>query len=297
VPVPDQGLVVVTGASSGIGRASALALARAGLGVLAGVRTDQAASELRTESARLADAGGRAARIEPIALDVTDAAGIAAAVAAAERALGGGFGRGRFAGLLANAGITVNAPLEHLGADELRRQLDVNVVGQLAPIQAFLPLLRRDRGRIVLTGSVSGRLAMPYVGAYCMSKHALEAMADALRLELAPWGVQVSLLEPGPVRTAIWDKGRRDAAALLASGPPALAELYGARIAAALRVAERAERSGTPPEAVAAAVVRAFTARRARTRYLIGGHARAQRLLAMLPDRVRDKVLTMLLDG
>ena len=289
-------LVVVTGASSGIGRAAALALAGARFEVYAGVRGERAAEELRAAAPR-SPTGIEPARLLPIELDVTDPAAIAAATATVEAALERAPSRARFAGLLANAGISVNGPLEHLPLDELRRQLEVNVVGQLAVVQAFLPLLRRDRGRIVLTGSVSGLLAMPFVGAYCMSKHALEAMADALRVELAPWGIHVSLVQPGQIRTAIWEKGRRDAAALVGSGPPALRELYGRRIDAALRLADRAHRSGSPPEVVARTAVRAFTTRRPRSRYLVGGYARAQRLLAVLPDRLRDMVLARLLDG
>jgi NAD(P)-dependent dehydrogenase (short-subunit alcohol dehydrogenase family) len=292
------GSVLVTGASSGIGRAAAIALDGAGFAVFAGVRGAAAAADLVDAASRAAAERGGSSRLRCVELDVTDGAAIAAAAAAIEHGLerdaGGGPG---FAGLLANAGISVNAPLELLALAELRRQLEVNVIGQLAVVQAFLPLLRRDRGRIVLTGSVSGFLAMPFVGAYCMSKHALEAMADALRMELLPWEIQVSLLQPGQVRTAIWEKGRRDAAALLAADPAPLRELYGERIGAALRLAERAERSGTSPEAIADVVVHAFTSRRPRARYLAGGYARTQRILAMIPDRLRDRVMSRLLGG
>ena len=185
--------VVVTGASSGIGLASALRLARSGWRVLGGVRTEEAAAELRE--------GG----VEPLQLDVTDTEQIAAAVDAAGSEL---------QGLVDNAGIAVAAPLELVPLDELRRQLEVNVVGQVAVLQAFLPALRRGRGRVVLMGSVGGRSALPFLGPYAASKHALEAFADVLRVELEPWGMSVSIVEPASVRTAIWTKGAEHAEAM-----------------------------------------------------------------------------------
>src|SRR5262249_24877925 len=128
--------------------------------------------------------------------------------------------------LVENAGIAIAAPLEFLPPEELTRQLDVNVVGQLRVLQAFLPLLRASRGRVVLMGSVAGRSALPFLGAYAMSKFALEAMADALRIELAPWGIHVAVVQPATIATPMWTKPQRGLDAL----PPETAELYGARL-------------------------------------------------------------------
>ena len=175
--------VLVTGASRGIGEATVLRLARAGWCVFAGVRRDEDGAALRS-------AGGA---IVPVRLDVTDEAQIAAAAATiAEHA------RGELHGVVNNAGIAVAAPLEYLPVQELRRQLEVNVLGQVAVTQALLPMLRRAQGRIVFVSSVSGRSALPFTGPYAASKHALEALADAWRVELLPWGLHVALIEPEP---------------------------------------------------------------------------------------------------
>ena len=182
--------VLVTGASSGIGHASALRLAGSGWRVFGGVRSEEDAERLREHG------------VEPLQLDVTDSA----AIAAAAEVVGG-----ELHGLVDNAGIAIAAPLELVPLDELRRQLEVNVVGQVAVLQAFLPALRRSQGRVVLVGSVGGRSALPFLGPYAASKHALEAIADSLRVELAPWGIGVSIVEPASVKTAIWTKGAAQA--------------------------------------------------------------------------------------
>src|SRR5581483_7822637 len=189
---------LVTGASSGIGAACANRLVRGGWHVLAGVR--------RT--------GDAPAGTEELRLDVTDPTQIRAAADRVER----------LDGLVNNAGIVVAAPLEELPLDELRRQLEVNVVGQLAVTQALLPALRAARGRIVLVGSIAGRSALPFLGAYSASKFALEAVADALRIERAPAGIRVSLVEPGTIATPIWQRAAADADELAARLGPALAE-------------------------------------------------------------------------
>ena len=262
--------VVVTGASSGIGLASALRLAQAGWRVLGGVRTDEAAAALRE--------GG----VEPLTLDVTDAGQIAAAAEAVGPELHG---------LVDNAGIAVAAPLELVPLDELRRQLEVNVVGQVAVLQALLPALRRVRGRVVLMGSVGGRSALPFLGPYAASKHALEAFADVLRVELAPWGMTVSIVEPASVKTAIWTKGAEHADAMRGAFDAAAAELYAARIAKFREVALR-RGPGIDPDVVARAVEHALTASRPKARYLVGRDAHLRAWIERLPTRLRDRVLT-----
>lgn len=197
-------------------------------------------------------------------------------------------------GLVENAGIAVAAPLEFLPAEELRRQLDVNVIGQLRVLQALLPAVRRRRGRVVLMGSIAGRSSLPFLGAYAMSKFALEALADALRVELQPWGIHVSIVEPATIATPIWTKpqpGMRDL-------PPEAGELYGER-AERFRAlaAQRSSSSAVPPDEAAKAVEHALTARRPRTRYVVGPDARRRARLQRLPDRLRDRILTRVLFG
>jgi NAD(P)-dependent dehydrogenase (short-subunit alcohol dehydrogenase family) len=172
----------------------------------------------------------------------------------------------------------------------------VNVTGQLAVTQACLPLLRRRRGRIVFMGSIAGRVTLPMLGPYSASKHALEALADALRVELQPWGMHVSIIEPGSIATPIWRKG--DAAAAQASSrlPPGAEQLYGAAAAAMRRAAVDAMRRGVPPDTVAIVVEHALTSAAPRTRYLVGADAKMRaRIGALVPDRLRDRLFTRVL--
>jgi NAD(P)-dependent dehydrogenase (short-subunit alcohol dehydrogenase family) len=195
--------------------------------------------------------------------------------------------------VVANAGIAIAAPLEFLAEHELSRQLDVNVVGQLRVVQPLIPLLRRSRGRVVLMGSIGGRSALPFLGAYAMSKFALEAFADSLRVELAPWGIHVAIVEPGTIATAMWTKPQR----ALDEYPPEAAELYGARIERFRKLAAARSSKGVAPAEVAKAVEHALTAPRPRTRYVVGPDARKRARVQRLPDRLRDRVLTRFLFG
>jgi NAD(P)-dependent dehydrogenase (short-subunit alcohol dehydrogenase family) len=199
-------------------------------------------------------------------------------------------------GLVNNAGIARAGPLEFLPVEELRRQLDVNVVAQVAVTQAFLPALRRARGRIVFVGSIAGLSALPFIGAYSASKHALEAVADTLRLELAPSGVGVSIVEPGTIRTPIWEKSAAVANELMQDAPPELDELYGARIASFRRVALARARHGAPADDVAKAVEAALTASSPRPRALVGRDAKLRAIVERLPDRLRDRLYRRLLN-
>ena len=223
----------------------------------------------------------RALGVEPVLLDVTDGAQIAAAADAVGDSLDG---------LVANAGIAIAAPLELVPLDELRRQLEVNVVGQVAVVQALLPAVRRAGGRVVLMGSVGGRSALPFLGPYAASKHALEAVADALRVELGPWGLPVSIVEPASVRTAIWTKGAEHADAMRDGLSAAALDLYAARIAKFREVALR-RGPGIDPDVVARAVEHALTASRPKARYLVGRDAHLRAWIERLPTRLRDRVL------
>jgi NAD(P)-dependent dehydrogenase (short-subunit alcohol dehydrogenase family) len=255
--------VLVTGASTGIGRATALALAASGTTVLAGVR-------------RLEDAPPGTT---PLRLDVTDAEHV--------RALQD---IGALDALVNNAGIAVSGPLEYLPLAELRRQFEVNVIGQLAVTQAVLEPLRRARGRIVMVSSIGGRVALPLYGPYSSSKFALEALSDTLRRELRD--VRVIVVEPGAMATPIWDRGIATADALYADMPPAAHERYGELVRVMRGQAEVLGREGDPPERVAQVIVRALTARRPRTRYLVGRDAKIQAAMArVLPGRALDTVL------
>ena len=274
-----QGTVVITGASTGIGRATALRLAAAGFEVLAGVRREADGEALVGDAAT--------GMIVPVVVDVTDRAQIAA--------LGERMAGKPLAGLVNNAGITVNGPLEFVGLDELRHQLEVNFVGQVAVTQALLEPLRTARGRIVNVSSIGGRFASPFIGPYVASKFAMEGMSDSLRRELRPFGIDVAVIEPGSIATEMWDKGQREGAALVAGMSPRARELYGKRLGAGLKIADRTARHAIPPDRAAKAIEHALTASRPRTRYVVGADARIQLLLQrVLPDRWLDRLLGVL---
>jgi NAD(P)-dependent dehydrogenase (short-subunit alcohol dehydrogenase family) len=277
----QRGPVVVTGASTGIGEACAQRLSSLGFDVFAGVRSDADVERLRA-----------AGSVRPLKLDITDSASIAAAAETVIAASGG-----RLAGLVNNAGIAVTAPLEFLPVEELRRQLEVNVIGHVAVTQAFLEALRAARGRIVNISSIGGRIALPLLGAYAGSKFALEGISDALRRELRPWGIAVAVVQPGAIATPIWDKGSVAAEGLLAEAPAEASERYGPLIETMRSGALEAARDGLPPAAVADIVAHALTSARPRTRYLVGREAKVRATLArVLGDRVFDALIARTLN-
>ena len=193
-------------------------------------------------------------------------------------------------GLVNNAGIALAAPLELVPPDELRYQLEVNLVGQIAVTQAFLPAIRRSKGRIVFVGSIAGRSALPFLGPYAASKHALEAVADSLRVELRPFGIHVSIVEPGTIKTKIWSTSAARADRLVADMDGELRELYRDRIAAFRQIAMRRGADAAPVEKVVEVVMDALTAERPSTRYLVGRDARFRAGIERLPDRARDRI-------
>jgi NAD(P)-dependent dehydrogenase (short-subunit alcohol dehydrogenase family) len=268
--------VLVTGASTGIGRATALRLDGKGWRVFAGVRREEDAASLR-------EAGLE--RLEPLMLDVTDAAQIAAA---AER-IGVEVGEAGLDGLVNNAGIGVPGPLETLPVDDFRRQVEVNLTAHVAVTQAMLPSIRRARGRLVFITSIGGLMAFPMFGAYNAAKFGLEAVGDVFRQELRPWGIKVAVVEPGSIATPIWGRGEAEVDAIAARARDGHADLYGEAIDAYREVARRTAARGIPPERVAKTIERALSARRPRTRYLVGADARGQAFAArVLSDRLVD---------
>jgi NAD(P)-dependent dehydrogenase (short-subunit alcohol dehydrogenase family) len=228
-------------------------------------------------------AGDAPEQASELVFDVTDAEAISRAAA----------GVGELDAIVLNAGIAIAAPLEFLPPSELARQFDVNVVGQLRTLQAFMPALRKRRGRVVIMGSVGGLSALPFLGAYAMSKFALEAMADSLRVELEPFGIHVSIVEPGTIATAIWTKPQR----AIEEFPAEATELYGDRVGHFRARAAAASGRAEPTEKVADAVVHALTSGKPRTRYLVGRDAKRRARVQRLPDRVRDRLLVKYLFG
>ena len=273
------GGVVITGASTGIGRACAVRLDSLGYRVFAGVRKTADGDALRAATSQ---------RLTPVHIDVTDGASITAA----RETIGQQLGDAGLRGLVNNAGIGVGGPLEFIDLDDLRRQFEVNVFGQVAVTQAFLPLIRKEKGRIVNIGSIAGRLASPFIGPYSASKFAMEAITDALRFELRPWGINVAIVEPGSIATPIWDKSRTTADEIERNLTADARELYGGTIGAIRTFINDTEKRAIPPERVADAVQHALTAKRPKTRYLVGTDARMQAVLATVaPDRIADGLI------
>jgi NAD(P)-dependent dehydrogenase (short-subunit alcohol dehydrogenase family) len=270
----DKGSILVTGASTGIGRACAVRFAALGYRVFAGVRKESDGTSVRAAGSGL---------IEPVPLDVTSAESIAGALAAV--------GDRPLAGLINNAGVAALGPLELLPVETWRRQFEVNVIGLVAVTQACIPLLRRGPGRIVNIGSIAGRSALPGSGAYDSTKFAVEGITDALRMELAPWRISVSLIEAGAVATPIWEKSLREAEVLSRTVGAERRALYEGLMAVARKEAEQSARAARPAAAVVKVVVHAMTARWPKTRYLVGRDAWMWWLLNLLPDRWRDRLI------
>ena len=280
----DNCAVVITGASSGIGKASSLFLDQMGFRVFAGVRTASAAQMLKTEAS---------CRLLPIMLDITDRAMIQQAVQEINAQLGV---PGRLVGLINNAGIILSGPLEFFPLERLREQLQVNVIGPIAVTQAFLPLIRKGGGRIINMGSASGLFAPPFLGPYAASKFAMEAWTDALRRELRPEGIRVSLIESGAIETPIWDKSQAIADSLESALPDPGKTLYGKALAAGRKQIKALRRRAASPLAVAKVIHKALISRHPKSRYLVGLDAHAQALLSRwVPARLVDAVIAKLL--
>jgi NAD(P)-dependent dehydrogenase (short-subunit alcohol dehydrogenase family) len=275
-----KGNILLTGASSGIGRACALRFAELGYRVFAGVRKESDGEALQA---------GCSGLIEPVLLDVTSPESIAGALRAV--------GDQPLAGLINNAGIATLGPLELVPIDAWRRQFEINVIGLVAVTQACLPALRLGRGRIVNIGSIADRCALPGSGPYDSSKFAVGAITDVLRMELRPWGIAVALIEAGAIATSIWDKSLREADELSQQVEPERYALYRNLMETVREETTQAAKTASPVAVVVKAVEHAMTARRPRTRYLVGRDNWLWRFLSWLPDRWRDRLILSKVHG
>lgn len=267
--------VLITGASTGIGRATALRLDRAGWQVFAGVRKEEDAESLRAAAGPL---------LTPLMLDVTEAEQIAAAAAQVEAEATDGLD-----GLVNNAGVAIPGPLETLSIDDFRRQIEVNMTAHVAVTQAMLPAIRTAGGRIVFISSIGGRVALPLTGAYHAAKFGIEAVGDIFRQELRPWGIKVSIVEPGSIDTPIWERGERTADEL---ATPEREALYGKVVDRYRKVIRDTAERGIPAEKVAKVVEHALSANRPHSRYLVGLEAKVgARLRQLLPTPVFDRIV------
>lgn len=272
--------VLITGASTGIGRATALRLDGAGWRVFAGVRRQEDAESL-------VEAGS--ANLSPLYLDVTDADQIAAAAALIESQGDG------LAGVVNNAGVAIPSPLETIPIEDFRRQVEINLTGQVAVTQAVLASIRSAGGRVVFISSIGGRVALPFTGAYHAAKFGVEAVGDVFRQELRPWGISVSIVEPGSIDTPIWERGERTSDEVGARSPQREA-LYGRAIGKYREVVRQTAERGIPPEKVAQAVEHALSAGRPRTRYLVGIDAKVQaRIRPFIPTPVFDRIVARMM--
>ena len=274
----ESGAVVVTGASTGIGRATALLLDARGYRVFAGVRKEADARELAKDGSD---------RLTPITLDVTKADQIETARQQVAEAVGD---QG-VVGLVNNAGIGTGGPVEFLPLEDLRDALEVNLIGQVAVTQAFLPLIRRAKGTIVFIASIGGRVASPFMSPYNTSKFGIEALGESLRHELRPWEIDVVVVEPGSIDTEIWGKGRETIRERLGEMPEDARRLYGKQITRFGEVLNETASRGIPAEKVAEVVHKAIASGKPKHRYLVGTDAKiGARLKGTLPDRTFSKL-------
>jgi NAD(P)-dependent dehydrogenase (short-subunit alcohol dehydrogenase family) len=278
----DGRVAVISGCSSGIGRASALRLDAAGWRVFAGVRKPEDAESIAAEASE---------RLSPLILDITDSDSIDLAREQLERDAPGGAH-----GLVNNAGVAVTGPLEFVPLEDFRRQLEVNLTGHLALTQAVVPALRKTSGRVVNVTSIGGLVATPFFGPYCASKYGLEALSDCLRVELRPWGIETIAIEPGSIATEIWKSGAKLFDEMRHRLPPQALELYGKAMEATARASAETGARGIPAERAAEVVEKALTVGRPRARYLVGRDAYAMALGSRLtPARVYDRLTARVL--
>jgi short-subunit dehydrogenase len=279
----DMGAVVITGCSTGIGRASALHLDSLGFEVFAGIRKEEDAESLRRAASP---------RLTPLFIDVTDNDSIASGAKKVTKALDG---RG-LAGLVNNAGATFISPLEFFPWEELVQQVKVNLLGHIAVTQSFLGLIRRCRGRVVNIGSIGGLQPVPFLSAYDACKAGMHAYTDSLRMELGAQGIQVVLVIPGHIATPIWRKTGGKGESLPDSLPEEGRAIYGSMIDAFMQTVRNMEQGGLKAEAVAEVVARVLTVPKPNTCYLVGRDARLQSFLTKLaPDRIRDALVLKML--
>ncbi|MHC4823042.1 MAG: SDR family NAD(P)-dependent oxidoreductase [Planctomycetota bacterium] len=279
--------ILVTGASTGIGRAIAVDLARHGYLVFGSVRNQVDADALEAATPE------GASTIRPLQFDVTDAETIRHAADRLQEEIGD---RGLGA-LINNAGIAVAAPLEYIPIADLQLQMDINFTGVLRCTQAFLPLVKTARGRIIQISSIAGRLAFPLAGPYHASKHALEGLSDVLRLELKRYGIEVVVVQPGAISTPIWETSRKRAAAMRDQLPEEAMQSYGKLIHQVGKATEQADKDGDDPQACADVVRLALESRRPRTRYIVGRQAKIGMFLRrILGDRAMDRIVGKGLD-
>jgi NAD(P)-dependent dehydrogenase (short-subunit alcohol dehydrogenase family) len=266
--------VLVTGAARGIGRAIVDHLASTGWDVIAGVRTDQDADAVTKAHPQ---------RVSAVILDITDAGHIAKLAKSLPE---------RLDAVINNAGIAVAGPVETVSPDSWREQLKVNVIGQFAVTQAVLPQLRKARGRVLFVSSVNGRIATPMLGPYSASKFALEAAADALRVELRAWGISVVLIEPGQTDTDMWRTAGDMVLEVEAGMSPAHRDLYAKHIAGMKKFVPRARKMASPTDKVVAVVEEALTARRPKARYVVALLPKIQTVLVTnMPAALRDRLM------
>jgi len=274
----SSGAVVVTGGSTGIGRATALFLDRKGYRVFAGVRKED-------DAKALSEAGSD--RLAPITIDVTEERSISAAEQEVQRAVG----KDGLVGVINNAGVGGGGPIEVTPIDDFRDALEVNLIGQVAVTQAFLPLIRKAKGTIVFIASIGGRVASPFLSPYNTSKFGIEALGESLRHELRPWDIDVVIVEPGSIDTDIWEKGAETMRDRISKMPENARRLYGKQMVRFGEVLTETASRGISPEKVAKVIHKAIASDNPRHRYLVGTDAKiGARLKGTLPDRTFSKL-------
>ena len=273
--VPNTGAVLITGTSTGIGRATARYLDKMGFRVFAGVRKQRDGEALRGESSE---------RLTPVIIDVSDTESINNSFEIISESVS----EAGLWGLVNNAGIPLEGPIEFFPIDKIRKGLEVNLIGHITVIQTFLPLIRKRKGRIINIGSIGGIMPVPFGAPYNASKAAMHALTVTLRRELLPSGIHVSLVIPGNIRTEIWQKVQEGTRHF----PQDVCERYGQALDALRKTVEKMGDKGISPKSVAKVIASALTKKRPKTCYTVGLDAKLQTIAAMfLPDRIQDRAV------
>lgn len=270
--------VIVTGASSGIGYATAKALSKRGCQVFAGVRKDADFERLAKDE------------VEPVLLDVTQEKSIQAAL----EAVSARRKKGNIVSLVNNAGLAIGGPVEAVSIEKWKEQFEVNVFGLVRATQTFLPWIRESKGRVVNISSVSGLAAIPYLGPYAASKFAVEAISDSLRREIQRFGCKVIVIEPGPIQTPIWEKGLGKKEAISEAIPASLKAVYGDSLESFYQMVKKSAESAVSTEKVTQVIEKAIFQKTPKTRYVVGDLSVSlqTKLLPFLPDRWMDKMIS-----
>ncbi len=271
--------VVITGTSSGIGKACVLNLDKHGFKIFATVRKTKDYRNIQRETSK---------NVIPLILDLSDENSIKSAYSI----VSANVGESGLSGLINNAAIAIGGSLEFMSITDIRKQFEINLFGQIAMIQTFLPLLRKGSGRIINISSTNGWVSFPFMGAYCATKYALEAISDALRLELEKWKIPVSVINPNKIISPIWEKSISITNSLFEKLPPEAKSYYDTILSGVIKTIRKTAYTALTPDIIVKAVFHALTAKKPKIRYLPSFETKILFLVSkILPKKMLNTII------